>query len=128
MWIRYRSTPCAAYPKSVQPRVRLNNDGEYSTSRFEGSAYALDQVVFADRDVVETLADSRRFPDRSRSAFEIRLITRVEDEPQKNSAITALMPSIRQANGQVNMPVDMELVIDEVDFVFQNQNIILTVK
>ena len=114
---------CRQPRESVQPRVRLNNDGEYSTSRFEGSAYALDQVVFTDRDV-ESLADSRRFPDRG----EVRLITRVQDEPQKNSAITALMLRIRPANGQVNMPVDMELVIDEVDFVFQNQNIILTVE
>jgi hypothetical protein len=32
------------------------------------------------------------------------------------------------ARGQVNMPIELELVIDEVEFDFQNQNITLTVE
>ena len=119
--------------EQVQPRVRLVNDGEYSTARFEGSSYELDQVTFTDREV-NSLADFRRFPDRcppgstASDCSEVRLITRIEDETQRNSVITARMQDIEPRNGQVDMPVDIELFIDEVEFDFLNQNIKLTVE
>jgi hypothetical protein len=107
---------------NVQPRVRFNGEGEYATERFEGSAYELDQVHFTDANM-DSLADSRRFPDGG----EVRLITRVSEEIE-NSLITTFPRNIRPVNGQLGVPIDVELIIDEIEFDFPNQQVILTVE
>jgi hypothetical protein len=113
---------CRIREGNIQPRVRFNGEGEYATARFEGSAYELEQVHFTDTSV-ESLADSRRFPDGG----EVRLITRVSEEIE-NSVITIFMRDIQPVNGQVRVPMDMELTIDEIDFDFLDQEVTLTVE
>jgi hypothetical protein len=115
---------CRGLDDGVQPQVRLIGDGEYGTARFDGSAYDLRQVRFTQANV-EALTDIRRFPDDG----EIRLITRVAGEIE-NSRIIALMQNIQPVNGNVGLPVDAEINIDDVIFHFPipGEDIILTVE
>ena len=118
---------CQGLGDGVQPQVRLTGEGEYGTARFDGSAYILDdieQVRFTQANV-EALTDIRRFPDSGR----IRLITRVEGEID-NSRLIAFMQNIQPVNGNVGLPIEAELNVDEVifNFLIPQEEIILTVE
>jgi hypothetical protein len=113
---------CRIPGELVQPRVRIIGDGEYGTSRFQGSGYDLEQVRFTDTQV-DTLTDIRRFPD----AGEIRLTTRVRGEID-NSKIRAFMEDVQPVNGNVGMPIDVRINVNDVEFNFLDQAILLTVE
>jgi hypothetical protein len=119
---------CRFASKNVQPSVRFTGEGEYSTDRFEGSQYVLDDDDDDDdNDVgfttanVDSLADFRRFPDRGK----VLLRTRLNNE---DAEITAEMTDIRDRGGRVIVPIDVELNIDDVMFRFPDQEVDLTVE
>jgi hypothetical protein len=109
---------------AVQPKVRLTGRGDYATTRFEGGAYILDNVEFAD-DNVNTLANFQRFPDRG----DIRLQTRVEAE---DATVTAAMEELEEIvslpNNQARTTVDVDLRVNGVLFTFPNRRVGLTVE
>ena len=113
---------CRVPGELVQPRVRFRGEGEYATTRFEGSAYNLEQVRFTEAQV-DTLTDIRRFPD----AGEVRLFTRVEEEIE-NTRLRAFMQDVQPLNGRVGMPVDVDLRVNDVLFTFLNQDVFLSVE
>ena len=115
---------CRFASKNVQPPVRFTGEGEYSTDRFEGSQYVLDDdddfVEFTTANV-DSLADSRRFPDRGK----VLLRTRLNNE---DAEITAQMTDIRDRGDRVIAPIDIELNVDDVMFRFPDQEVDLTVE
>jgi hypothetical protein len=115
---------CRLANGTVQPLVRFTGRGEYSTDRFEGSRYVLDDddddVEFTTANV-DSLADSRRFPDRGK----ILLRTRLDNE---DAEITVQMTDIRDSGGRVIVPIDVELSVDDVMFRFPDQEVDLTVE
>lgn len=95
----------------VQPRVRFSGGGDYSSSRFDGSSYELEEVEFLDP-AVDTLDDVRLFPDRG----QIELRTRLEDEVE-NTFVTGEVEEIEEdETGRVTLPVEYELNISRVIF------------
>jgi hypothetical protein len=115
---------CRFARKNVQPPVRFTGEGEYATERFEGSQYVLDDdddyVEFTTANV-DSLADTRRFPDRGK----VLLRTRLNNE---DAEITAPMADIRDRDGRVSVPIDVELNVDDVMFRFPDQEVDLTVE
>ncbi|MCZ6874503.1 MAG: hypothetical protein O7G88_13405 [bacterium] len=105
----------------VQPRVRLNGGGDYSTNRFDGSLYTFQEVEFLD-EAVDTL-DDRRFPDRGR----IELRTRLEDEVE-NTVITAEMDEIEHESGVTRVPIELDINISSVVFEFDDEVVKLSVE
>ena len=105
----------------VQPRVRLNGGGDYSTNRFDGSLYTFQEVEFLD-EAVDTL-DDRRFPDRGR----IELRTRLEDEVE-NTVITAEMDEIEHESGVTRVPIELDINISSVIFEFDDEVVKLSVE
>jgi hypothetical protein len=103
-----------------QPRVRFTGQGEYSTERFGGSLYVLNDVEFTHANL-DTLRDGRRFPDRG----EIRLETRQEDE---NADIIALPERTLMQDDTITIPVDVEVFVNNVLFTFTDRPIDLTVE
>jgi hypothetical protein len=106
----------------VQPRVRLNGSGEYSTDRFDGSLDTLEEIEFLDK-AVETLDAPQRFPDRGL----ITLQTRVEDEVE-NSVITSEMDEIEGDGDVTQALIDLDISISRVIFEFDNEVIALAVE
>jgi hypothetical protein len=82
-----REPLCHVPGELVQPRVRLNGDGEYSTARFLGNAFELDDVEFLQSPAA--LDNGERFPENGI----LRLLTRVADEIN-NSEIVVSMGNI----------------------------------
>lgn len=111
---------CSVPSEQKQPRVRFTGEGEYSTQRFEGSVYVLNDVEFTHADL-DTLLDGRRFPDRG----EIRLETRQEEE---NADIVALPERTIMQGDTTTIPVAVEVFVNNVLFTFTDQPIDLTVE
>jgi hypothetical protein len=111
---------CGIPGEQKQPRVRFTGQGEYSTERFEGGLYVLNDVEFTQANL-DTLLDGRRFPDRG----EIRLETRQEGE---NADIIALPERTLMQDDTVTIPVDVEVVVNNVLFTFTNRSFDLTVE
>jgi hypothetical protein len=101
----------------------LTGTGEYSTVRFEGSEYIIDNennVEFTTPNV-DSLGTSQRFPDRG----EIHLRTRLEGE---DAETTAEMTDIHDSGTVVVSLVEVELNVDNVTFRFPDQVVDLTVE
>jgi hypothetical protein len=114
---------CRLATEPIQPRVRLTGTGEYSTVRFEGSEYIIDNennVEFTTT-TVDSLGTSQRFPDRG----EVELRTRLEEE---DAEITADMTDILDRDTEVVSLVEIELNVDNVTFRFPDQVVDLTVE
>jgi hypothetical protein len=90
--------------------------GDYSTERFEGSRFILDDVEFTDINVPD-LQGNARFPDRG----DIELETRVSAE---NAEMIAEMDKIV---GAVSL-VDFDIRVNRVLFSFPDEPIDLTVE
>ncbi|MGQ4809517.1 hypothetical protein NKDENANG_02934 [Candidatus Entotheonellaceae bacterium PAL068K] len=112
---------CSIVEEQGQPRVRLTNEGDYSTERLEGSLYRLEDVEFTDTGVA-SLQDIRRFPDRG----EILLETRVENEDADVSLLTRNI-SATQGDAVTGL-IDVEISASEVVFTFANQAVALAVE
>jgi hypothetical protein len=101
----------------------LTGTGEYSTVRFEGSEYILDNdhnVEFTTPNVL-ALGTSQRFPDRG----ELRLRTRLEQEDAE--VIADMTKILDSGTGTVSL-VDVDLNVNNVMFHFPNQVVHLTVE
>lgn len=115
---------CRLPNEQAQPRVRLTGLGVYSTDRFEGSEYDIEDAEGNSSEVafttpnVESLADTRRFPDGG----EIRLRTRLDGE---EAEIAVRMADITDLG---EIPVEVQINVNEVSFPFSNQVLDLTVE
>jgi hypothetical protein len=119
---------CGPPAESVQPRVRLNGNGEYTTTRFSGSSFVMDDVEFTQ--VVQSLDGSARFP----TGGGMTLLTRVEDELE-NSEIVQFMdeiclPTVADlcSGNVVQSLADVTVNVQEVNLDFPDQVMPLTVE
>ena len=105
---------CQGLGDGVQPQVRLTGEGEYGTARFDGSAYILDdieQVRFTQANV-EALTDIRRFPDVG------EFVSSPAWKGNRKFQAYSIHAEYSAVNGNVGLPIEAELNVDEVIFNF----------
>jgi hypothetical protein len=112
---------CSIPGEQIQPRVRFTGDGDYSTQRFDGSIFTLEDVEFLSLNVnvdnENRLVGIERFPDGG----DILLLTRVENEIE-NTIVTVPMHEIQFRDPRVVVPVDVEMSVKEVVFDYPDAN------
>jgi hypothetical protein len=114
---------CSVSDEKVQPRVRFTDEGDYSTDRFDGSVYTLEDVEFTD-EKVEDLTDIRRFPDRGT----VLLQTRVEGQVQETNFTVPAQDIQEDLNDKPIALADVEMGVNGVTFNFPHQVVNLTVE
>ncbi len=118
-----REPLCHAPVASDQLRLLLTGEGEYATTRFEGSRYELDEVQFtAAGETFEV--GVQRLPTRG----DVMLRTRTEDDLQNNVEITVPMPDIAEVGTQIISLIDVEMQFDNLELDFLDRPAVLTVE
>jgi len=97
--------------------ARLTEEGDYSTNRFDGSRFILEDVEFLAN---AATAELRRFPNRG----VIQLETRVDSE---ETEIHALMDTIRSQDGEVRSTTSVSITVNRVVFTFPNESAVFTI-
>jgi hypothetical protein len=112
--------PLCREPVSLaESHVRLQGQGKYGTTRFDGSVYEVDNIEFTD---TAAMVGLQRLPDLG------RMILKTRQDIDIVEIISPIADVREEPDGQVVALIDVDLRVDTVQFLFLDRSVNLTVE